>query len=103
MARAAGRELHRPGSIFVAICARTSRRRRLSTDAEFLRRVTLTTTGQLPTPEDVRSFLADERPDKRARKIDELLGQPAARRRVGDSVQRDDGQRRRRRSKVPTN
>lgn len=48
----------------------------LSTDAEFLRRVTIDTIGQLPTPEEVRAFLADTRPDKRTRKIDELLKHP---------------------------
>ena len=46
----------------------------LSTDSAFLRRLTLTTIGQLPTAADVRSFVADQQPDKRARKIDELLG-----------------------------
>jgi hypothetical protein len=47
-----------------------------STDAEFLRRVTLDVIGNLPAPEDVRSFLADPAPDKRTRKIDELLAHP---------------------------
>jgi len=45
-------------------------------DATFLRRVTIDTIGTLPTPEEVRAFLADDRPDKRARKIDELLAHP---------------------------
>src|SRR5262245_48435926 len=45
----------------------------ISTDAEFLRRVTITTTGQLPTPGDVRQFLIDTASDKRTRKIEELL------------------------------
>jgi hypothetical protein len=48
----------------------------LSGDAEFLRRVTIDTIGALPTPQEVRDFLADTRPDKRARKIDELLAHP---------------------------
>src|SRR5262249_44497308 len=48
----------------------------LSDDAEFLRRVTIDTVGRLPTPEEVRAFLADSRPDKRWRKIDELLAHP---------------------------
>jgi hypothetical protein len=48
----------------------------LSGDGEFLRRVTLDTVGTLPTPDEVRAFLADTRPDKRARKIDELLAHP---------------------------
>jgi hypothetical protein len=48
----------------------------LSGDAEFLRRVTIDTIGTLPPPREVRRFLADTRPDKRARKIDELLAHP---------------------------
>jgi len=48
----------------------------LAGDAEFLRRVTLDTIGCLPTPEEVRAFLADQAPDKRAKKIDELLAHP---------------------------
>jgi hypothetical protein len=45
----------------------------LCTDAVFLRRVYLDVIGLLPTPEEARSFLADSRPDKRARLIDSLL------------------------------
>ncbi len=48
----------------------------LSTDAEFLRRVTVDTIGQLPSPNEVRDFAADKNPDKRAKKIDELLAHP---------------------------
>lgn len=48
----------------------------LSTDAEFLRRVTLDTIGTLPTPDEVRKFLADPAKNKRERKIDELLAHP---------------------------
>ena len=46
------------------------------TDAEFLRRVSLDVTGTLPTPAEVRAFLADTRSDKRRVKIDELLERP---------------------------
>lgn len=45
-------------------------------DATFLRRVSLDVTGALPTPDEVRAFLNDTASDKRARKIDELLGRP---------------------------
>ncbi len=47
-----------------------------ASDTEFLRRVTIDTTGNLPTPDDVRKFLADKSPDKREKKIDELLKHP---------------------------
>jgi hypothetical protein len=45
----------------------------LCSDAEFLRRASLDVAGTLPTPVEVTTFLADKSPDKRARKIDELL------------------------------
>ena len=48
----------------------------LSTDAEFLRRVSLDLTGTLPTPAEIDRFLSDPGADKRAQKIDELLGRP---------------------------
>jgi hypothetical protein len=46
-------------------------------DADFLRRVSLDITGTLPTAGEVKQFLADHSPDKRERKIDELLATPA--------------------------
>jgi hypothetical protein len=49
----------------------------LCDDAAFLRRLTLDTTGYLPSPEEVRAFLADKAPDKRSKKIDEVLARPA--------------------------
>ena len=48
----------------------------LCSDSEFLRRASLDVTGTLPTPQEVETFLADKTPDKRDRKIDELLGRP---------------------------
>lgn len=48
----------------------------LATDEEFLRRVTIDTIGTLPTPEEVRKFLADKSTNKREKKIDELLAHP---------------------------
>jgi len=48
----------------------------LSGDAEFLRRVTIDTIGQLPTPDEVRAFLADKDSDKRVKRIDALLRHP---------------------------
>jgi hypothetical protein len=49
----------------------------LSTDAEFLRRISLDITGTLPAPEEVEAFLKDSSAGKRARKVDELLERPA--------------------------
>ena len=48
----------------------------LCTDSEFLRRASLDITGTLPTPAEVKKFLADKNPKKRTRKIDELLERP---------------------------
>jgi uncharacterized protein DUF1549/uncharacterized protein DUF1553/Big-like domain-containing protein len=48
----------------------------LSSDSEFIRRAYLDAAGILPEPADVRAFLADTRPDKRARLIDALLERP---------------------------
>ena len=51
----------------------------LADDATFLRRVSLDLTGQLPTPEEVRAFLADASPTrvKRSKVIDKLIARPA--------------------------
>ncbi|MDR3621544.1 MAG: DUF1549 domain-containing protein [Paludisphaera borealis] len=48
----------------------------ITSDVEFVRRVHFDVSGAPPTPEQVRSFVADSRTDKRARLIDELLGSP---------------------------
>jgi hypothetical protein len=48
----------------------------LCTDAEFLRRSFLDALGKLPTPEEVRNFLASTDPRKRDRLIDTLLERP---------------------------
>ncbi len=48
----------------------------LSTEEQFLRRVHIDLIGTLPTPDEVRAFLADKRPNKRARVIDQLLERP---------------------------
>jgi hypothetical protein len=49
----------------------------VASDAEFLRRVRLDMTGTLPSAEEVTKFLSDTDPDKRAKKVDELLETPA--------------------------
>jgi len=50
----------------------------LSTDAEFLRRVSFDLIGVPPSPEEVRAFLADktETKSKRTKKIDQLMARP---------------------------
>ena len=46
---------------------------RPTTDEEFIRRATLSLTGDIPSPVRVIEFLQDERPDKRDLLLDELL------------------------------
>jgi len=48
----------------------------LTTDYEFIRRVTLDLTGRIPTPARVSRFAADRDPNKRANLINELLAKP---------------------------
>ncbi|HEY2933793.1 MAG TPA: DUF1549 and DUF1553 domain-containing protein [Acidobacteriota bacterium] len=51
----------------------------LCSDAEFIRRVSLDLTGQIPRPEDARAFLEDpaESKIKRSRLVEKLLASPA--------------------------
>jgi hypothetical protein len=49
----------------------------LTTDEQFLRRVGLDLTGQLPTVAEIEQFLADPDPHKRAKWIDQLLDSDA--------------------------
>src|SRR5207248_2037551 len=46
------------------------------TDEQFLRRATLDLTGTLPTPEQVKAFVADAAPDKFDKLVDQLLETP---------------------------
>jgi hypothetical protein len=48
----------------------------MSTDAEFLRRVSLDILGLLPSPEETLEFINDTKPGKRAAKIDQILARP---------------------------
>lgn len=48
----------------------------LADDVTFLRRACLDVTGELPKPAEIRAFVTDKNPQKRARKIEELLGRP---------------------------
>lgn len=45
-------------------------------DTTFLRRASLDIIGRLPTPEEVRAFLADSSTDKRVKLVDTLLNRP---------------------------
>ncbi len=45
-------------------------------DGELIRRASLDICGTLPTPDEVKAYLADTRTDKRARLIDRLLDRP---------------------------
>ncbi|HYR43584.1 MAG TPA: DUF1549 domain-containing protein, partial [Terriglobia bacterium] len=49
----------------------------LSNDNEFVRRIYLDATGLLPTPGQVREFVASKDPDKRDKLIDSLIGSDA--------------------------
>jgi hypothetical protein len=60
-------KLSKIGAVPSAVCS----------DEEFLRRASLDITGTLPSSNEVRAFLSDSSPDKRARKVEELLGTPA--------------------------
>ncbi|MEZ5943320.1 MAG: DUF1549 domain-containing protein [Planctomycetaceae bacterium] len=54
----------------------------LCSDSEFLRRASLDLNGVPPTADEVRAFLADESPDKRAKMVDHLMASPRFERRL---------------------
>ncbi|HYL78968.1 MAG TPA: DUF1553 domain-containing protein [Bryobacteraceae bacterium] len=59
--------------IFQAIAAANVTPAPLTTDYEFVRRVTLDLTGRIPTASQVTNFVSDSSPDKRSKYIDSLL------------------------------
>ncbi len=65
----------------------------LSSDEEFLRRVTIDTIGQLPTPEEVRAFLRGSIAGQAGEEDRRIAGPPAARGAVGDQAVRHHRQR----------
>jgi hypothetical protein len=62
--------------VFAKLAALRIEPAELCSDEAFLRRTYLDTIGVLPTPAEVRAFLADKSSDKRARLIDRLLERP---------------------------
>ena len=49
---------------------------KICTDEEFFRRIHLSTIATLPTPDEIKAFLADTDPDKRNKAIDRVLQRP---------------------------
>jgi hypothetical protein len=62
--------------IFGAMTAQQVPPARLTTDAEFFRRINLDLVGKIPNPDEVRAFIADTTPTKRDDAIDRLLYSP---------------------------
>jgi len=62
--------------IFARMSAANIRSAPISSDAEFLRRVTLDLTGRIPSATDVTNFLADTSSSKRDTVIDALIASP---------------------------
>lgn len=62
--------------IFRRLAADGVRSAPLSTDEEFLRRITLDLTGRIPSPDEIRAFTASQDPDKRSQTIERLLYSP---------------------------
>ncbi len=48
----------------------------MTTDHQFLRRVSLDLIGRIATPSEIRNFVQDNRPDKRIRLVEQLLRHP---------------------------
>ena len=76
VSRCQAEQLHRPPRHRETATVGHPAGRRLTDDSTFLRRASLDVTGELPASDEVRRFLNDKSPDKRERKIDELLARP---------------------------
>jgi hypothetical protein len=64
------------GYIFPALKSQGVTPARMTTDYEFIRRITLDMTGRIPTAAAVQSFVADTTPTKRAALIETLFNAP---------------------------
>ncbi|MFO0889462.1 MAG: DUF1549 and DUF1553 domain-containing protein [Isosphaeraceae bacterium] len=78
---AAALDRFKPNNLIDTLWAETWRKFGLSPsppcdDAEFFRRIHLSTLATLPRPEDVAKFVADTSPDKREKAIDAVLKRP---------------------------
>lgn len=62
--------------IFNRLAARGVASARLSTDQEFMRRVYLDLTGRIPSPDEIRAFLADTSPNRRDTLTGRLIYSP---------------------------
>lgn len=62
--------------IFNVLAARNVTPATLATDQEFVRRIYLDLTGRIPSPDDVRTFLANGSPGRRDELIDRLIYSP---------------------------
>jgi hypothetical protein len=63
----------RVDELLISSLEHNTRTQPIADDEAFLRRVYLDLSGKLPDPAEVRTFVADRSPDKRARQIDRLL------------------------------
>ena len=62
--------------IFAALQSNGITPANITTDTEFIRRVTLDLTGRIPVPADVTAFVTNVDPNKRAELVDQLLAKP---------------------------
>jgi hypothetical protein len=76
--------LHKSIDEFVARAAGEATPADLSSDAEFLRRVSLDFSGRIPTAAAAREFLDDSSPGKRQKLVDSLLASPRYGERMAD-------------------